>query len=253
MHSACTRAHTSLPAMFAAARSFHTQPKSSSQLASNGVAFPSVYRSVKFMSTASSPASSPSSPAPTESNVLYETKDGAFEETQLPPSGADRRAFTYFMLGSGKFVYASMVRLIVIRMVGYLSASADVLALSKTEVTLGDIPLGNTLTIKWRGKPVFIRRRKPDEINAVRAVPLSELKDPQKDEDRARDPEWLVVLGVCTHLGCVPLPNAGDYQGWFCPCHGSHYDASGRIRKGPAPLNLEVPQYSIEAGKLVVG
>ena len=90
---------------------------------------------------------------------------------------------------------------------------------------------------------MFIKRRTPEEVEEARAVNLEDLKDPQKDEDRVKNPEWLVTLGVCTHLGCVPLSGKGDYKGWFCPCHGSHYDGSGRIRKGPAPTNLEVPQY----------
>ena len=95
----------------------------------------------------------------------------------------------------------------------------------------------------WRGKPVFIRRRTQEEINKALDVNLSELKDPEDDAKRTKKPEWLVMIGVCTHLGCVPLGNKGDYNGWFCPCHGSHYDTSGRIRKGPAPTNLEIPKY----------
>ena len=95
----------------------------------------------------------------------------------------------------------------------------------------------------WRGKPVFIKRRTQEEIAEARAVKLEDLKHPEKDEDRAKNPEWLVMLGVCTHLGCVPLNDKGDYNGWFCPCHGSHYDTSGRIRKGPAPTNMEIPKY----------
>ena len=95
----------------------------------------------------------------------------------------------------------------------------------------------------WRGKPVFIKRRTENEISEAKAVNITELKHPEKDEERAANPEWLVMLGVCTHLGCVPLADKGDYNGWFCPCHGSHYDTSGRIRKGPAPTNLEIPKY----------
>ncbi len=99
--------------------------------------------------------------------------------------------------------------------------------------------------VKWRGKPLFIRHRAQGEIDAARSASLSDLKDPQEDGARVKagKEEWLIILGVCTHLGCVPLPGQGDYKGWFCPCHGSHYDTSGRIRKGPAPLNLEVPPY----------
>lgn len=110
--------------------------------------------------------------------------------------------------------------------------------------------------MQWRGKPLFIRHRAQSEIEAARAVPLSELRDPQPDQVRVKDgkDQYLVLLGVCTHLGCVPLPEAGDYKGWFCPCHGSHYDTSGRIRQGPAPLNLEVPPYCfIDDNTVLVG
>ena len=119
-------------------------------------------------------------------------------------------------------------------------------ALATTEVDISNIDPGKSITVLWRGKPVFLKRRTQDEINEARAVNLKELKDPQKDEDRVKEgkDEWLVMLGVCTHLGCVPLSNKGDYKGgWFCPCHGSHYDVSGRIRKGPAPVNMEIPKY----------
>ncbi len=97
--------------------------------------------------------------------------------------------------------------------------------------------------VLWGEKPIFIRRRTKKEIDEAAAVDLKDLKDPEKDSDRAKNPEWLVMVGVCTHLGCVPLGNKGEYNGWFCPCHGSHYDTSGRVRKGPAPNNLEIPKY----------
>ena len=96
------------------------------------------------------------------------------------------------------------------------------------------------MTFKWRGKPLFIRHRTAAEISDCEAVDPATLRDPQSDGERVKDAEWLVILGVCTHLGCVPIANAGEFGGYYCPCHGSHYDASGRIRKGPAPLNLEV-------------
>lgn len=134
-----------------------------------------------------------------------------------------------------------------------MSASADVLALAKIEIKLSDIPEGKSVTFKWRGKPLFIRHRSADEIAAERSVNVGSLRDPQHDNDRVKHPSWLVVLGVCTHLGCVPIANAGDFGGYYCPCHGSHYDASGRIRKGPAPLNLEVPPYVFNDDLLVVG
>lgn len=126
-----------------------------------------------------------------------------------------------------------------------MNPAADVLALASAEFDISSIPEGSTVTYKWRGKPVFVRHRSEAEITRESEVDVSTLKDPQADVDRVKDPKWLVVLGICTHLGCVPISNAGDYNGWFCPCHGSHYDGSGRIRKGPAPLNLELPPYTL--------
>ena len=117
------------------------------------------------------------------------------------------------------------------------------LALATTEVDISQVEPGKSITVLWRGKPVFIKRRTEEEINKARSVDVKDLKHPEKDEDRAKNPEWLVMLGVCTHLGCVPLSDKGEYGGWFCPCHGSHYDTSGRIRKGPAPNNMEVTKY----------
>jgi len=124
-----------------------------------------------------------------------------------------------------------------------MNPDASVKALASTEVDLSSIVPGQSITILWRGKPVFIRRRTPEEIAEAKKVSFDDLPDPQKDEDRVQNPEWLVMVGVCTHLGCIPLGQKGDYNGWFCPCHGSHYDTSGRIRKGPAPKNLEIPEY----------
>ena len=108
---------------------------------------------------------------------------------------------------------------------------------------LSGIEEGQAITVVWRGKPVFIRHRTPSEIAQAESVDVSQLPDPQLDLERVKRQEWLILVGVCTHLGCVPLSYKGDYQGWFCPCHGSHYDTSGRIRKGPAPANLAVPDY----------
>ena len=128
-------------------------------------------------------------------------------------------------------------------LIDQMNPDASVKALAITEVDISKIGLGKTITVLWRGKPVFIRKRTQEEISKAQNVKLEELKDPQKDEDRVKKPEWLIMTGVCTHLGCVPLGNKGDFGGWFCPCHGSHYDTSGRIRKGPAPTNLEIPKY----------
>lgn len=136
----------------------------------------------------------------------------------------------------------------IVPMVDSLNPAADTLALASVEVDLSTIPVGESKTVMWRGKPVFVRHRTPEQIQSAEAVDISTLRDPQSDKDRVKRPEWLVTIGVCTHLGCVPLGQKdtdphGDFGGWFCPCHGSHYDSSGRIRKGPAPLNLEVPSY----------
>jgi len=128
-------------------------------------------------------------------------------------------------------------------LIDQMNPDASVKALASTEVDVSTIERGQAITVLWRGKPVFIRRRTEEEIVKAREVDLKELKHPEKDEDRAKNPEWLVMLGVCTHLGCVPLGDKGEYGGWFCPCHGSHYDTSGRIRKGPAPTNMEIPKY----------
>ena len=127
--------------------------------------------------------------------------------------------------------------------VDQMNPDASVKALASTEVDLKPIASGQSITVLWRGKPVFIRRRTPEEISEAKAVSLDELPDPQDDAARAINPEWLVMVGICTHLGCIPLGQKGEYNGWFCPCHGSHYDTSGRIRKGPAPTNLEIPDY----------
>ena len=136
-------------------------------------------------------------------------------------------------------------------LIDQMNPDASVKALASTEVDISGVQPGQSITVLWRGKPVFIKRRTDEEILRARQVNLTELKHPEKDEDRAKNPEWLVMLGICTHLGCVPLNDKGDYNGWFCPCHGSHYDTSGRIRKGPAPTNLEIPKYEFVDSKTI--
>ncbi|XP_070164550.1 cytochrome b-c1 complex subunit Rieske, mitochondrial [Polyergus mexicanus] len=137
----------------------------------------------------------------------------------------------------------------------FLSPSRDILAEAQLEVKLDNIPEGKVSVVKWRGKPVFIYHRSRSIIEQERAMNLSGLRDPETDDDRVKRPEWLVVLGICTHLGCVPIPNAGIIPGgFFCPCHGSHFDASGRIRKGPAATNLEIPEYKfITDNRIIIG
>ncbi|TVR81120.1 MAG: ubiquinol-cytochrome c reductase iron-sulfur subunit [Rhodospirillales bacterium] len=129
-----------------------------------------------------------------------------------------------------------------------MNPAADTLAVATTGVDLAPIDPGQRITVMWRGKPVFISHRTEAEIEAARAAPAGDMIDPEPDEARIIEPQWLVVVGVCTHLGCIPLGQRsgdprGEFQGWFCPCHGSHYDTSGRIRRGPAPTNLPVPPY----------
>ena len=139
-------------------------------------------------------------------------------------------------------------------LIDQMNPDASVKALASTEVDVSNIQPGQSITVLWRGKPVFIKRRTNEEIEKARSVDLKELKHPEKHEERAKNPEWLVMLGICTHLGCVPLGDKGDYNGWFCPCHGSHYDTSGRIRKGPAPTNMEVPKYEfVNANTIKIG
>ncbi len=130
-------------------------------------------------------------------------------------------------------------------MIDSMNPAADVAALASVEVNISNIKIGEEKKIMWRGKPIFIKRRSESDIKSAQNTALEELKDPQTDADRVKKDkeEWLVTIGICTHLGCVPMGNAGEYKGWFCPCHGSVYDTSGRIRKGPAPKNLEIPPY----------
>ncbi|WBW72056.1 ubiquinol-cytochrome-c reductase complex subunit 5, Rip1 [Schizosaccharomyces osmophilus] len=177
-----------------------------------------------------------------------------FSEYKTKSSSGDRsRVVSYAMVGTLGALTAAGAQATVHDFLASWSASADVLAMSKTEVDLNKIPEGKNMVVKWQGKPVFIRHRTQAEIDEANAMDISALRDPQADSDRVQKPEWLVMIGVCTHLGCVPIGEAGDYGGWFCPCHGSHYDISGRIRRGPAPINLVIPQYEFDGDKLIVG
>jgi len=160
-------------------------------------------------------------------------------------SGETRRDFLYLAAAGMGAVGAASVAW---PLINSMNPSAEVLALASTEVDLSPIEVGQRVTVTWRGNPVFIDHRTPEQIAMAEGVELDALIDPQADADRVVSPEWLIVIGVCTHLGCVPLgqkagQDRGEFGGWFCPCHGSHYDTSGRIRKGPAPLNLPVPPY----------
>jgi ubiquinol-cytochrome c reductase iron-sulfur subunit len=170
-------------------------------------------------------------------------------------SEPNRRDFLYVATGMAGAVGAAAVAW---PFIDQMRPDASTLAASSIEVDVSSLTPGMSLTVKWRGKPVFIRNRTPEEIKAAQDVALADLKDPvarnanissdaqATDIDRTAGEgkeNWLVMVGVCTHLGCVPLGQQGDFGGWFCPCHGSHYDTAGRIRKGPAPQNLHIPNF----------
>jgi ubiquinol-cytochrome c reductase iron-sulfur subunit len=170
--------------------------------------------------------------------------------------GETRRDFLYLTTGAMGVIATCAVAWPII---DTMNPSADVLALASTEVDLSPILEGQRVTVTWRGKPVFIDHRTAEQIETARDVQMDELPDPQTDAERVKDgkEKWLVLVGVCTHLGCVPLGQRsgeprGEWGGWFCPCHGSHYDTSGRIRKGPAPVNLEVPPYEFISEEAVL-
>jgi ubiquinol-cytochrome c reductase iron-sulfur subunit len=178
----------------------------------------------------------------------------------------NRRDFLYIATGMAGAVGAAAFAW---PFIDQMRPDASTLALATIEVDVSAVEPGMSLTVKWRGKPVFIRNRTPEEVEAAKSVPISELKDPlarnanidasaqATDLDRSAGEgkeNWLVMIGVCTHLGCVPLGQAGEYNGWFCPCHGSVYDTAGRIRKGPAPENLIVPTFKFTSDtKILIG
>ena len=173
-----------------------------------------------------------------------EHRPDGYEQTGLSATET-RRDFLFLTAAAFGAVGAGSV---VWPFVDQLNPAADTLAMSTTEVDLKPIEVGQAITVMWQGKPVFVRRRTEVEIKQADDVDVSNLRDPQSDKDRVKKAEWLIVVGICTHLGCVPQGQKstdmrGEYGGWFCPCHGSQYDTSGRIRKGPAPKNLAVPKY----------
>jgi ubiquinol-cytochrome c reductase iron-sulfur subunit len=173
-----------------------------------------------------------------------------------------RRDFLYIATGA---VGAVGVAAVAWPFIAQMNPDAAALALATTEVDVSSIAPGMSITVKWRGKPVFIRNRTPEEIEAAKAVPLADLKDKTarnanlpdtataEDANRgvAGNEALIIMVGVCTHLGCVPLGQQGDYGGWFCPCHGSHYDTAGRIRQGPAPENLQIPPVTFVSDSVV--
>ncbi|GGE01854.1 ubiquinol-cytochrome c reductase iron-sulfur subunit [Polymorphobacter glacialis] len=171
-------------------------------------------------------------------------------DTDLPPDGERRRDFLYVATGAFAAVGAAAF---VWPMINQMNPSADVRAMASIDLDLASVEPGQAIKVSWRGKPVFARQLTPAEIQQANAVNVSTLRDPQTLAERTKpgSEKWLITLGVCTHLGCVPLGAGqgevrGDFGGYFCPCHGSHYDTAARIRKGPAPKNLEVPQYAFK-------
>jgi ubiquinol-cytochrome c reductase iron-sulfur subunit len=184
--------------------------------------------------------------------------------TAHPPAGTPhgpvvgKRDFLQLVAGAGAVIGVGAIAW---PLIDSMNPSADVLALSSVEADLAPIPEGQAVTVVWRGKPIFLRHRTAQEIKEAVDVPLNQLIDPATDASRTKDghSQWLVVIGICTHLGCVPLGNKptdprGDWGGWFCPCHGSQYDTSGRVRHGPAPANLPVPPYAFETDtKIKIG
>ena len=183
------------------------------------------------------------------------TKSTSKKNDETHGDGETRRDFLYLTaaafgaVGAGSFAWP---------LINQMNPAADTLALSSTEVNLAPIEDGQAITVMWRGKPVFIRHRTAKEIEEAKAVDVESLRDKENDSDRVQvgKEKWLVMVGICTHLGCVPAGQKdtdvkGDYDGWFCPCHGSHYDNSGRIRKGPAPKNLEIPEYTFLSDTLI--
>jgi ubiquinol-cytochrome c reductase iron-sulfur subunit len=185
------------------------------------------------------------------------------ETTGGVSSEPTRRDFLYLTTGMAGAVGAVAVAW---PFIDQMRPDASTLALASIEVDVSSLEPGMSLTAKWRGKPIFIRNRTPEEVKAADEVPMSDLKDPVArnanltadaqatgvDRSAGKDKEnWIVMIGSCTHLGCVPLGQAGEYNGWFCPCHGSVYDTAGRIRKGPAPQNLAIPTYSFVSDKKI--
>ena len=179
---------------------------------------------------------------------MSEVIDDKVSNDEVHGEDPSRRDFIYIATGAVAAAGAAGIGWMAIHQMG---PAADTLAVGSIEIDLSKVDEGQQLKVLWRGKPVFVRHRTPKEIAAAEAVDVATLRDPQTDEERLRpnmdnklDPKYLVMVGVCTHFGCIPVGEAGEYDGWYCPCHASHYDTSGRIRKGPAPKNLEVPEYA---------
>lgn len=183
-------------------------------------------------------------------SVIYASYGETDLSTQAEHSSTNRRDFLFVATGAVGAVGAAAV---VWPLINQLNPDASTLALASIQYDVGPIAEGQSVTIMWRGLPVFVRHRTAAEISEAQAVPLSDLKDPETDEARTKPghEQWLIMIANCTHLGCIPVGESGDFDGWFCPCHGSHYDSAGRIRRGPAPKNLVVPPYEFLSDTLV--
>lgn len=173
----------------------------------------------------------------------------------LEPEDGTKRDFIFLATGA---TAAAGVAALGWPLVAQMGKAADTLAAGSIEIDLSKVALGQQLKMLWRGKPVFVRHRTPAEIKVAEDTDISDCPDPQSDDERLIPdtngnlrPEFLVMVGVCTHFGCVPVGEAGDFDGWYCPCHGSHYDTSGRIRKGPAPKNMEIPPYTFVSENII--
>ncbi len=180
---------------------------------------------------------------------------GPYHVTEPPPD-EERRDFLLITTATVGVVGTALAAW---PFIDSMNPARDTLAIATSDIDLEPIDVGQRITVVWQGKPVFVDHRAPERIAAAKADDQADLPDPEPDAARVQKDEWLIVVGICTHLGCIPLGQKdgdprGEYGGWFCPCHGSHYDTSGRIRKGPAPLNLVVPPYEfVENTKLRIG
>ena len=184
---------------------------------------------------------------------MADTHVGEHPDPHVSGDDPSRRDFIYIATGA---VAAGAVASLAWPFIDQMNPAGDTLALASIEFDLGKVAAGQQVTVKWRGKPLFVRNRTEKEIAAAVKDDHADLRDPQTDGERHKPgkPQWLVLVGTCTHLGCVPTFGGGEYGGWFCPCHGSVYDTSGRIRKGPAPKNLAVPDYAfLSDTKIKVG
>jgi ubiquinol-cytochrome c reductase iron-sulfur subunit len=174
--------------------------------------------------------------------------------TSMASAEPTRRDFLYVASATVGAVGAATL---LVPLLSQMNPDASTIAAgAPIEVDLTPIAAGQIIKVFWRSKPIFISHRTPQQITEARDVNVADLRDPQSDQDRVKQghDQWLVVIGICTHLGCIPLPHQGNYDGWFCPCHGSQYDSAGRIRQGPAPLNLPLPPYTfLSDSKIQIG